>query len=440
MTTSDPNQEFTSYFRIIARRWWLLILLPVVTAAVILALSTVVQPQYTSSVKLQILPIDAQEVSLFSNIRSTTTSEQVQAVHDEFYDAVRLPSVAWKTIADLGLSLSATELIEGLSTDHLTDFITVSLVMSSPEIAQQAVTAHVDNAMATYRDIRSASAEVSLEFIEGEIEEQSQELAAKEQALQKFQLTNEVSDLNREIVAYQDLRRSLQSDRDGTLVQAERNKRLAEEYQALSEANFAKAETLLATIAISDTVTADDTGEADEADEADETKDTPAETPTPEPEPDPALLAEIDSLFALARAQRLNAEDYNTAAIGFRAAAAEYDRILNERQQEHIYLLGLQGQFEGLINDVARAEGSYGFLIDKSNEAKLKLNQGKNIGYLQVAEPARLPNAEAPKRTVQLLIVGVLVSLLVALVLAFLLEVLERSLGQPKTKSDKRIT
>ncbi len=430
MTNSDPNQEFTSYFKIIARRWWLLILLPVVTAAVILALSTVVQPQYTSRVKLQVLPIDAQEVSLFSNVRSTTTSEQVQAVHDEFYDAVRLPSVAWKTIADLGLSLSAAELIEGLNTDHLTDFITVSLEMPSPELAQQAVTTHVDNAMAAYRDIRSASAEVSLEFIEGEIEEQSQDLAASEQSLQKFQLKNEVGDLNREIVAYQDLRRSLQSDRDSTLVEVERNKRLAEEYQSLSNANFAKAEALLATIVMSETVTVEET------DEADETTGAPVEPATPVPQPDPAIVAEIESLFTLARAQRLNADEHNTAAIGYRAAATEYDRILNERQQEHIYLLGLQEQYEELINNVTRAEGSYDFLIDKSNEAQLKLSQGKNIGYLQVTEPARLPNAEAPKRTVQLLIVGVLVSLLIALVLAFLLEVLERSLGQPKAKSD----
>jgi len=430
MTTPDPNQEFTSYFRIIARRWWLLILLPVVTAAVILALSTVVQPQYTSSVKLQILPIDAQEVSLFSNIRSTTTSEQVQAVHDEFYDAVRLPSVAWKTIADLGLSLSATELIERLNTEHQTDFLTVLLEMPSPELAQQAVTIHVGNAMATYRDIRSRSAEVSLEFIDSEVEKQSQILSAREQALQKFQLENEVSDLNREIIAYQDLRRSLQSDRDSTLVEAERNKRLAEEYQALSDANFAKAETLLASIAISETITPDD------ADEANETTETPAEPATPTPEPDPVLVAEIENLLALVRAERLNAEEHNTAALGYRAAAAEYDRILNERQQEHIYLLGLQEQFEELSSNVARAEGSYAFLIDKSNEAQLKLSQGKNIGYLQVTEPARLPNAEAPKRTMQLLIVGVLVSLLVALVLAFLLEVLERSLGQPKAGSE----
>jgi capsular polysaccharide biosynthesis protein len=418
MTTSDSNQEFTSYLRIIARRWWLLILLPAVTAAVILALSTVVQPQYTSSVKLQILPIDPQEVSLFSKTRTTATSEQVQAVHDEFYDAVRLPSVAWETIADLGLNISATELIDRLNTEHQTNFITVLLEMPSPELAQQAVTTHVENAMATYRDIRAKPAEISLEFIDAQLAEEKQTLAATEQALQEFQLENEVSDLNREITAYQDLRRALQGDRDHTLVEEERNKRLAEEYQSLSEADFAKAETLLASIPISDTTTTE------------ETDDTVEDV---EPvAPDPTLLSEIDRLLAQAQTYQSNAEEYAATAEGYRAAASEYERILNERQQQHIYLLGLQNQYEDLVSAVSRAEGSYDFLTDKANEAQLKLSQGRNIGYLQVAEPARLPNAEAPKRTAQLLIVGILVSLLVALVLAFLLEVLERSLGKPK--------
>ena len=421
MTTSNPNQEFTSYLKIIARRWWLLILLPLVTAAVILALSTVVQPQYTARVKLQILPIESQEVSLFSRTRTTATSEQVQAVHDEFYDVVRLPAVAWKTIADLGLNVSATELIERLDTEHANDFITVLLQMPSPELAQQAVTTHTENAVAAYRDIRSRSAEVSLEFIDAEVEKQAQALAAAEQALQEFQLENEVSDLDREITAYQDLRRSLQSDRDHTLVEAERNERLADEFQALAEANFAKAEALQASIAISETATPAET---------EATAEVEAE---PTATPDPAVVAAAaaaQSLLAQARAQRQSAEEHNAAASGYRAAADEYDRILNERQQHHIYLLGLQEQYNELIAEVSRAEGSYAFLLDKANEAQLKLDQGKHVGYLQVAEPARLPNAEAPKRTAQLLIVGVLVSLLVALVLAFLLEVLERSLGQ----------
>ena len=50
--------------------------------------------------------------------------------------------------------------------------------------------------------------------------DQAQTLADARRALQKFQLENEVSDLNREILAYQDLRRSLRSDRANAAVEA----------------------------------------------------------------------------------------------------------------------------------------------------------------------------------------------------------------------------
>ena len=79
---------------------------------------------------------------------------------------------------------------------------------------------------------------------------------------------------------------------------------------------------------------------------------------------------------------------------------------------------------------VSRAEANYAFLADKANEAQIKLSQGRNIGYLQVIDPASLPGVALPKRTLQLLIVGIIVSLLIAVILAFILEALEVSLGR----------
>ena len=90
-----------------------------------------------------------------------------------------------------------------------------------------------------------------------------------------------------------------------------------------------------------------------------------------------------------------------------------------------VYLLGLQERYNALQVEVSRAERDYNFLIDKANEATLKLSQGQAIGYLQVIEPPRLPDAAVPQATLQLLLVGVLISLLVAVILAFVLEMLE---------------
>jgi len=256
MTTS-PDQEFSAYLSIILRRWWLLLLLPLVTSAVILALSSTSQDEYISFTRLRILPVDPSEVSLFTPTRFTTSSEQVQTIQDEFWEVFMSKAVARRTIADMGLNMTPDELIERLNTQQQFDFFTGSLRMSSPDLAQQTLATHVQNALTTYRTIQSKPAEISLTFLENEIARQGNLLANAKSALQKFQLENELSDLNREIGAYQDLNRAMQNNRDQAIVEAERNDRLATEYQNLAAANRAAARKLAATLPTTTTLDTD---------------------------------------------------------------------------------------------------------------------------------------------------------------------------------------
>ncbi|NUQ39547.1 MAG: hypothetical protein HUU23_17545, partial [Caldilineales bacterium] len=226
MTTHPPS----SYWRIIARRWWLILLLPLVTAAVIYILSTAAEVEYQAATRLQIVVVDSQEVALFSQTRFAGSAEQIQTVHDEFFDVLRLQSVARRTIAEAGLTLSPTDFIARIDSQHANDFITVSLYLPDPAQAQEALIAHVDNAIRTYRDIRSTPAQIVADFIGEQITDQAVKLADARRALQKFQLENEISDLDREILAYQDLRRSLRSDRARATVEAQRAESLAAEF------------------------------------------------------------------------------------------------------------------------------------------------------------------------------------------------------------------
>ncbi|NOX64049.1 MAG: hypothetical protein GXP42_19250 [Chloroflexi bacterium] len=422
------NRESTSYIRIIARRWWLLLLLPLVTASVIFALSRTTETEYLASERLQIIIVDPQEVPLFSKTLTTITNDQIQTVHDQFYDVLRFRSVAWRTIADLGLNMSADELIERIDSLHQFDFITVYARMPSPELAQEVVRVHTDNAIETYRKIRATPAQISLDFIEQQLVKQAESLANAQEALQSFQLENEISDLNREILAYQDLLRATQQKRDAAVVEAERNSQLAEEFRNLAQENAARAETLRASLAVTETVGAEGGAVAAETDAEKQEGETGAA-----PEPDPAILAEIDALTALAQDQRRQAEEYAAIAAGHRATIAEFDRQLNAQEQQLVYLLGLQKEYNRLVDEVNREQATYSFLTDKANEARLKLSQGQDIGYLQVIDPPRLPESPLPSRTLQLMLVGVVISLLVAVILAFLLEALENALNKRST-------
>ncbi len=407
------SSDFTSYLRIIARRWWLFLLLPLVTLAAILVISRTVETEYLASERLQIGVLDTQEVSLYGSARTDTPDAVTGAVHEDFYDELRLNSVAWKTIADLGLTMSASELVGRLDSQHQKNVIVVTMRMPTPEQAQQVLTKYVDNAIASYRGMRAMPAETTRTFLEAQLAEQAKQLADAQKALQDFQLQNEVSDLQREIFAQQDLKRDLNGDRGRAAAEAARNDRLSTELTAAAADNSAKADALQASLTVTTTKKA----------------------PTPAPDVLARTQTQIATYRALADKQQADAQNYKATAAGQRAAMDEIDRQLAAHDQQIVYLLGLQDQYRTLVDAQERAQASYNFLADKVDEARLKATQGETIGYLHVIEPASLPQAPMPQRTTQYLLVGLIGSVLLALILAFALALLENSLTRRETPS-----
>jgi len=403
------ERPFSGYLKIITKRWWLFLLLPLVTIAAIFIINASSPSEYVAYERLQIIPSDSLQVPLFSKTPMLTTAQQVQSVHDDFYDVIRLPSVAWKTIADLGLSMSADELVKRINTQHQSEFITVSARMFSPELAAEVVTTHTQNAIDAFRKVRVTPAEATLSFLNEQVTAQEQALAKARDDLQKFQLEHEVSDLPNEIAAAQDYQRRLTAERDRLRTESARAEALAAQYQQQADENNDKVarlrSELTATAAITGTASLSNTTTA----------------------PD----SQISELSALAANQAGKAQEQLAIAAGHQAAIQNYDRILNEREQQIIFLLGLQDQYADLVSAVHNAQGSYDFLVDKTNEARLKMAQGSE-GYLEVVTPARQPNAPIPHNTFQLILVGALASLLLGLLLAFLLEMIERGVGETK--------
>lgn len=410
-----PERTFSGYIKIISKRWWLFILLPLITSAAIFIINNVSQPEYISYERLQIIPNDTLQVSLFSRTPVLTTEQQLQSVHDDFYDVIRLPSVAWKTIADLNLNLSADELIKRIDTQHKSEFITVSARMDSPEQAKEVVEVHTQNAIDVFRQIRINPAQVTLDFLNEQVQEAKGNLIQAREDLQKFQLEHEISALPDEIAAAQDIQRNLTAERDRIRTEAARTQKLADAYQEQADENRNKAAELRSelTAAVPITITATITDTA--------TAVMPADIA--------ATQQKIDNLLDMAVTQESQAQEQVAVTAGHQAAIKDYDRILDEREQQIIYLLGMQDQYADLVNVVKDAQGSYDFLVDKTNEAGLKVTQGSQ-GYLEVVTQARQPNAPVPRNILQLMAVGVLASLLLALLLAFLLEIIERSVGK----------
>jgi uncharacterized protein involved in exopolysaccharide biosynthesis len=368
--------ETVSYFRIIAKRWWVIVLILIVTTAVILLNSMTAKPVYQAFVKLQVIAAESQEVSLFAPARPLASREEIVAVQIQFDAALRSGSVAWQTINDLNLGISAAELLSGLTVNADGEFLNVTFVAEDPLLVESIATKHVENAFAYYGEIRAKPSRVALQFIQLQLAAEDQVLADAQKALLDFKVKHNLDSLPREISAIQDQLRDLRLERAKLVAEREKAQAIADQY--LEEAG------------------------------------------------------ETGSTEAAVNFQRL-AAGQDAVVAGILAQEAEYDTLIAQQEDTLTELLNLTIEYDALLRAVSRVQANYNFLTDKENEARLKESQATNVSFIQIVEPARTPDRPAPSRTPRLLAVGALVSVIAGVILAFILEFLS-SLRAPSDR------
>jgi uncharacterized protein involved in exopolysaccharide biosynthesis len=374
----------------------LILLLFAVTMTVILAGALSAKPVYQAAVRLQVIPMESEQVGLYGPIRTSTTTDVIDLAAYQFTQVVRSGPIAWRTIAQLGLNTDATRLLEGIRATQDYDFVTVIAEGSTPQEAEAIVTAQVENALASYRADRARPAVTTGEFITGQLAEAEQTLATAQAELLRFKLAHSLESLEREIVACQDIVRDLRRQQDNAGLEV-----------ACLTARIAALE-----------------GEATAAEDAARAVEDPRQ----------GTVAESgEQANAARRAGDLRATiaTLRGELAGQRAVQAELERAIARWETELASLIGLNDEHTRLANAVSQAQNTRDFLANKAMEARLKQQQGLSVGYLKVVEPARRPDQPLPGRTLQLALVGGLLSLVGGAVLAFLLELIEAPLRGP---------
>jgi len=359
------GSEMLTYFRIIARRWWLILLILIATTAVILLNSLTAKPVYRAFVKLQVIAPEPEEVSLFAQASPVRSTEEIVAVQQQFDAALRSAYVAWQTIADLNLGISAAELLEGLDVFADGEFLNVTFVADNPMLVEAIATKHVENAFGYYAEIRSKPSTVALQFIQAELAAEEKTLTEAQAALLRFKINNTVDSLPREISSIQDQLRDLRLQRAKLVAEREKAQAISDKY--LEEAS------------------------------------------------------ETGSVESANNYQRL-AAGQDAVVAGILAEEAEYGRLILQQEQLLEDLLNLTAEHESLLRAVSRVQSNYNFLTGKESEARLKQSQATNVSFIQIIEPARMPDRPAPSQTPKMLMVGALVSVIAGIILAFVLE------------------
>ncbi|MER2598974.1 MAG: Wzz/FepE/Etk N-terminal domain-containing protein [Caldilineales bacterium] len=409
-TAGKSHAGSPSIRAILRRRWWLIAAV-VAGALVVTLLVTLNAPQsYRSSLRLQALALDDQEVALYTRRASDTVGDQIALTQFNFNETLQNSLIAWRTIRDLGLDISASTLLKSLNTTASGDFVTVTYDAPSPQQAMDVLNRHVENAMSYYNSVRSRPASITGQFIAAELTAQGQTLKQAQQAVLQFQLEHTLGDLPREINALQDVLRSLRTQRDAAAVQAAQADAVAQQYTALAdqtEAELADAQRVLDALLAA----------------------APASPSALQQAQLDAQAEQTASLRQALRDQRGAAAARHIEAEGARAALAQTDVVQAQRSGDLAQLLSLSSEYGDLQATVDTAAADYEFLRSKAAEARLKQAQVNRIGSLQIVDPAFLPTEPGDSAVLQLMLLVTVVGLLVGLVLALLLEFISPTRG-----------
>jgi uncharacterized protein involved in exopolysaccharide biosynthesis len=404
--------DFWIYLNIIRKRLWLTILLFLVTIGVILSVSMTAKPVYRATVRLQVLATDSSDISLFGQYRTVNIASEIQQAQSDFNRALRSGFVAWKTVADLNLEIGALDLLSGLSIAIEGDFISVTVESDDPGRAEAIATTQVDNALAYYRQVRATTPRVLREFVSHQLVSSRQDMLEAEEAFLRYKSDHALDSIGQETAALQDLVRNLKLERDRAVIERDRADILVTIYRAEQTKANAQADAIELLEA-----SAAEEGEAGEEDAG--TGVATASAGNPEFAP-----ATKKFYRDLALQHEATAIGHEARRDGHAQSLVIYDTMIAERTEELLERLDLYAEYYVLERELNRTRSNYNFLWDKENEARLKQVQAEELGYIQITEPARRPDAPVPSRTPQLVMVGGVVSILAGFVLSFFIEFL----------------
>lgn len=393
---------------ILRRRGWIVALTVVVAVVVAVVVGLTAAPTYRTSLRLQTLALDDVDVTLFTRRSASDANAQISLTQEAFSNLVQSSAVAWRTIDELGLALDADNLLDHLEVTASGEFVTVSYEGGSAQEAVDILTRQVANALETLNGIQARPAAAAGQFVEAQLADQRKTLAAAKDALLQFQLEHGVGDITREINAMQDVLRGLQSERDTAQIEASRAEALAEQYGQF----VAESEDALAAA----------TKQLDEARAAVEETATPAQQ-----EEIDSLKAQVAAVQDEVRANRDAQRGQLAAVAALRAAIGENETLASRRAADLAKLIGLSGQYATLQDTLASAQDDTDLLRAKAAEARLKQDQIREVGPMQVVEPALLPGASSGSQVVRLTLIAALAALLLGVVLVLVVELIKPS-------------
>lgn len=376
------------YLSALKRRFWVILLLLAATMAVVLGRAAMTPPAYRSSTVLQVIPLEPEEVPLYTRQSTVSSGDAIELILFQFGSLVKSSRMAQRTLADTGVNMTAGELVDGIRVDRdpSGDLMTISVTANSPEEAEKLLETHVELSLKEFRASRALPSEASGKFLETELAKADRDLQAARDAVLQFKLDNRMDSLDRQVLAEEQTLRDLRAGERSASIDV---KRIEATIVALEEQ--LKAAQAAAAAA---------------------------------PEKSPAAEAAANQVLLLQ--QQIAGRRVELASQ--KAAQDAIAPLVAERETSLASLITLGGQYQALQDVESERVETRDFLGAKVREARLKLAQSSNIGYLQVVNAATTPRSQLPTQTVRAALLGAVLAVVAGIVLVFVLEAVERGL------------
>jgi uncharacterized protein involved in exopolysaccharide biosynthesis len=394
------TNAFWSALAVLRKRAWIILLVFAATMGLIVYREYRTPPSYRSTVPLQVIPLEPEEVPLFTRQTNVSTEDTIDLISYQFSSLVRSPRIAQLALNETGVAMSASDLAARVAVDRdpAGDLVNVSATALTPTDAEKLVTALVEIALVEFRQGRALPAVVTGKFLDEELAAADAALVEARDALLQFKLKNGVEFIDREISAEQDAVRTLASEAAGSEAEAVRLDVLVAELERQVSSALKRVAEL------------------------------------PEEHPDRPYWTRL-------------AQDLNTAVINRRAEAsaqrslavsAKAQRAQHEGDLAALISLGAQsGALEATAQD---RQETRDLLAAKAREARLKISQARSIGYLQVIGAPATPRSELSSRAVQTAALAGALSLLAGGLLVFAIEFLDQGLRRSSREAPSEAT
>jgi uncharacterized protein involved in exopolysaccharide biosynthesis len=133
----------------------------------------------------------------------------------------------------------------------------------------------------------------------------------------------------------------------------------------------------------------------------------------------------MDNQYSLIRSLQIES---NLARVeGDLVKTKALNEIILEREVELQNMIGFSGDYVAREDRVDRARTNYNFLLDRLNQAQIKENQIREVGFIQIITPAWPPQNPVVLISDKIIILGAIASIMAGVLLTFLLEYLEIS-------------